>query len=242
MRATRSFWRGGLSSAFPRAFLSLILIVFAPTGPRASATDFTLSDSAILSLDYNLSNTDYQPSPPTILSEQDIPGTGVEFTVHFVDTNGVDAYFYRISDSKYGAGTLAGMNVGSYSNFDLQFTVLSVDGSASGSQLMGAGAFIGPFNGYANAYHPVATSLTGEYPASVISTIAVTSATVSDIGFELNLLYSYDGWSAGPHNVTFLVQPVVGLVQLPEPSTPVLVALGVGILLGHYHLRRGRLW
>ena len=220
MRIGRKLHRGLPITSFPLSLLALgsLLITASP----AKAADFTLSDSAIMSLDYNMSNEEVQPFPPSILSEQDIPGTGVLFNVHFVSTNAPDAFLYRVSDKTYGAGTLAGINVSAYSNFDLQFTLVSVDGSSSATQWMEAASVIGPFNSYPYASHPALTSLTGDFPPSVVSTIAVTSATISVIGFDFNL-YSYldfGGWTAGPHNVTFLVQPA------PEPCRSPNLRLG----------------
>ena len=204
------------------------------------AVDFTLSDSAIMAPDYNLSNQEVQPFPPTIVSEQDIPGTGVLVHLHFVDTNSPDGFLYRASDSTYGAGTLAGLNVSAYSNFDLKFTLVSVDGSNSSTQWLQAGSLIGPFNASPNAYRPVFMSLTGSFPSSVVSTIAVTSATISTIGFEVNLysFANFGGWSAGPHDVTLLIQPAPGAVQIPEPSTWGLVVCSTGVLFGSSRLRR----
>ena len=70
-----------------------------------------------------------------------------------------------------------------------------------------AGSLIGPWQSYADAYHPEHTSLTGVFPASVVSTISVTSATIGVIGFEVNLYsyLNYGGWTAGPHDVAILV-------------------------------------
>ncbi len=74
----------------------------------AKATDFTLSESGILSLDDNMSNivaeTEAYIFNATIISNQDIPGTGVVFTIHFPSTNFPDSFFYWTSNSAHGAG------------------------------------------------------------------------------------------------------------------------------------------
>jgi len=161
----------------------------------------------------------------------------VQFSIHFPSTNSLDSFRFQISDSHHGAGTLAGLDVNAYSNFVLKFTVLSIDGSASGSKLLEVGALIGPFHGSQWGFHPEITSLTGSYPLSVVSTIAVTSATISDIGFYTTEWPS-GAWSAGPHDVTFLVQPADGAVQIPEPASWAMVALGAAMLVVRGRLRR----
>jgi hypothetical protein len=213
--------------------LALALIAAHP----AKAVDFTLSDSAILSLDYDNSAVYVPPLTATITSEQDISGTGVQFNIHYTSTNWPDYIRFQLSDSTYGAGTLAGLNVGAYSNFVLKFTVLSIDGSSSGIEWLEAGAVIGPYNGYPNAYNPQFVSLTGSLPSSVISSIPVTFPTISTIGFNAEL-YPYGGWSMGPHDITLLVQPAPGAVQIPEPTTWAMVTLGASAFFGRRRLRR----
>src|SRR5882724_8083238 len=77
----------GLPTILRVATLAFALMAAHP----AKATDFTLSESGILSLDDNMSNIWSQTSSDiytaTILSNQDIPGTGVVFTIHFPGTN-----------------------------------------------------------------------------------------------------------------------------------------------------------
>jgi len=196
----------------------------------AEAGDGTLSDSQILSLDYNLADQYSPPPTATIVSEQDMPGLGVEFTIHFPSTGFPDYFFYDVSDSSDGAGTLTGLNFGGYSNFDLKFTLVSVDGSTSASQEFNVGAMVGPYETYQFAYRPVALSLGGSYPASGISSTQLTSAALDIVGFTA-YIPSGQGWSAGSHNVTFLVQPADGAAVIPEPATWTLVALG-GLAMG----------
>ena len=221
----RSIWAGAFACA---------LIVSLP----AKATDFTLSEAAILSLDWNNPNSPSPAPTATITSEQDIPGTGVQFTFHFTSTNWQDYVYYQLSDKNHGAGTLTHFDPSGYANFDLKFTLVKVDGSTSASQILEAGTFIGPYNGYSSAYEPEVTSLAGIYPSTVVSHIPITSNTVSEIGFTVNL-WPFGGWSAGPHDITILVQPADGAVQIvPEPATWMLAMLGVGVLLGTRRMLR----
>jgi hypothetical protein len=183
----------------------------------AKATDFTLSDSAIMSLDYNLSNSYTPPLTATITSKQDISGTGVEFNIHFPSPTNRDCSLFQVSDKSYGAGTLAGFNVSAYSNFVLKFTVLSIDGSTSGSGLLDVGALIG---GAGWGFHPQIISLTGQYPSSAVSTTRFTSASISVIGFTVSQ-WPFGTWAAGPHDISLLVQPSDGAVQIaPAVGSP----------------------
>src|SRR2546426_881571 len=104
----RSIWAATLAHALVAAL-------------AAKATDFTLSDSAIMSLDYNLSNSYAPPPTASVVSKEDISGLGVQFNIHFPSTNSPDYTLFQVSDKNYGAGTLANMDVSAYSNFRLQF-------------------------------------------------------------------------------------------------------------------------
>lgn len=202
---------------------------------QAKAIDCTLSDSAILLLDYERSYL-----TASVTSEEDIPGTGVLFTIHYPSTNSPDNAFSLLSDSGHGVGALTSLNVGAYSNFDLRFTLISIDGSTSGSEQFNAGAVIGPHDDSGGTiYHAVGLSLTGSYPSSCVSSTIITSATVSGIGFIAYPWLNAGGWSDGPHDVAFLVQPASGAVQIPEPSTVALVCMSGLVLLG-LRARRGR--
>jgi hypothetical protein len=209
----------GLPTILRVATLAFALMAAYP----AKATDFTLSKSGILSLDDNMSNLVSQTSSETftttILSNQDIPGTGVVFTIHFPGTNLMDSLLFWTSNSTHGNGTLAGLVVSAYTNFVLKFTVLSIDGSSNATESLEMGTVIGPFDSSPYAYHPDVASLTGDFPPSVVSTISVTSATITDIGFIVDE-FPPGSWSEGPHDVTILVQPADGALQLPEIPVP----------------------
>ena len=196
----------------------------------AKATDFTLSDSAIMSLDYNMSNFFVPPPTASIVSKQDIPGTGVQFTIHFNSTNYPDYFCLQVSDKDYGAGTLAGIDVSGYSNYSLKFTLVSVDGSTSGSGGLDVGAVIG---GGTYAYQAQIIGLNGFFPSAAVSSTPTSYAlpTISRIGF-IAYLWQYGGWSDAPHDITLLVEPADGAVQIPEPAPCSLLTLGVLALLG----------
>ena len=168
------------------ATLACALVAAAP----AKAADFTLSESAILSLDDNMSNVVAESSSDiytaTILSSQDIPGTGVVFTIHFPGTNYTDSSLFWTSNFAHGNGTLAGLDVSAYTNFVLKFTFLSIDGSSNAPGFLEVGALTGPYFSFHFGYHPDVVSLTGEFPPSVISTMVIATATINDLGFVVN--------------------------------------------------------
>ena len=110
-----------------------------------------------------------------------------------------------------------------------------LDGSTTESKLLEVGAVIG--NGSGWGFLPEIISLTGHNPPSAVSATLVPSGAITDIGFYVTE-YPFGAWSAGPHDVTLLVQPAGGAVQIPEPTTWTLVALGAVALVGRGRLRR----
>jgi hypothetical protein len=216
--------------------LSLALVGALVAAYPAKATDFTLSDSAVMSLDYNLGNFFVPPPTASVVSRQDVPGEGVQYDIHFASTTNQDISLYQVSDRNYGAGTLANMDVSAYSNYNLKFTVLSIDGSTSGNGTLVVGAVIGLSSiGTYYQYQPKVIALTGANPSSAVSSTTVSAPTTFVIGFTAHL---FTGWSAGPHDVTLLVQPAAGAVQVPEPSTFALAGLGTVALLVARRLHR----
>ena len=178
----------------------------------AKAKDFTLTDSAIMSLDYDNRFSYRPPLTATLVSKQDIPGTGVKFTIHFASTNSVDSLFIRLADRNHGARPFTGMDVRAYKNFSLKFTLVAIDGSSSGRGTLAAGAAVGPSS---YSYNPEVLGLTGSNPSSATSTTHANPGLIKVIGFTV--YQSRVGWSAGPHDVTFLVQPADGAVPLEIP-------------------------
>ena len=203
MDMKRILWAATLSCALMAAY-------------PAKATDFTLTDSAIMSLDYDNGAYYAQRLTSSLLSKQDIPGTGVKFTIRFASTNSLDTSFYRFSDSRHGAGTLAGVDVRAYTNFALKFTLVSIDGSTTGMETLVVGAVIGPSHGFPNAFHPEVINLNSSTSQSAVSATFADPGTISVIGFTIYRLPG-DLWSAGPHEVTLLVQPADGAVPLEIP-------------------------
>lgn len=183
------------------------------------AIDFTLSDAAIMSLDYKFFNA-------TIASQQDIAGPGVQFNIHFPSTIGLDRELELLSDKNHGAGTLAGIDISGYSNFKLNFSVLSVDGLATGTSVLYVGADLGPAGIYSDVFYPKMMTLSGAYPSSVTCNNPVTTNTIDRIGFVTYMATNYP-WSAGPHDVTLVVSPTDGAVAIPEASTGTLLVLGL---------------
>jgi hypothetical protein len=155
-------------------FSFLTVFAFCGASAPANATDFTLSDSAILLLDFNMDEFFVPPPTPTIRWTQDIPGASVEYQIHFLSPTNRDSFIYQVSDSNHGAGTLKRLNVSPYSNFDLKLTLVSIDGSFSGSGLLSVGDVIGlPSIGTYYQCRPVEIGLTGGEPVSAISSTTV---------------------------------------------------------------------
>jgi hypothetical protein len=101
----------------------IILIIFMSILSATSATgeNFTLSDEALMSLDWTLGNY-----TAILLEKTDVPGPGVKFVIAYQGNESQDQSFYYVSDEDYGAGSLTKFNVGMYDYYQLKFTLLSI--------------------------------------------------------------------------------------------------------------------
>lgn len=180
--------------------------------PAATAREFTLSNKGIMALD----DTTAFFSPPltaTVKARRERPDGGVELDIHFPSTKSPDYNLQLTSNSRVGAHTLVGLDVGEWEIFALKFTILSADGSTTTCPTMTVGALIGPTAKNTHyGYQPVRLALPAK-PSGVSSTGGFAPKS-SVIGMTISL---YGGqWSEGPHDVTMLVEPVEGATPLPK--------------------------
>lgn len=187
----------------------------------------TLADAGLMSLDCTLADR------ATLLEKIDVPGPGVFIKVHF---QGIYEEEYPpdlsiVSSKQCGSGLLTGIDVSMYENYQLKFTLLSIDGVSS-SEAAGpviVGALIGPYNGGGWAFRSEVLDFD---PISHYGTTAISSTPVrldktpSVIGF---IVYPYASrWSPSKSEATveLLVEPAPGCVDIPEPATLSLLGLG----------------
>src|SRR4051812_36741088 len=97
----------------------------------ATAVDFTLPDSVILALKTN-QNPALLPLTATAAAS-DVPGPGVRFDIHFPGSYLPNNYLLMVADPNQEKIPMPALDFTSYANFALKFTVLSIDGSATGN-------------------------------------------------------------------------------------------------------------
>ena len=210
------------------AFFLCALISATSSTPAAS---ITLSDQGILTLDSNLQWYFGQTLTASIQATRDTPGPGVEFDIHFQDTqNSSDYSIFRMSDDRQGNGTLAGIDVSGFDHYDLRFTLLAIDGvSSPGTEgVITVGAAIGG-GGIAYRYAPKRIGFVAGYDTTAVSSTSFDFDTIDRIGFNVWL---YSGWAPGPTTVTMRVEATPGAVPIPEPASFCLLLLGGAMALG----------
>jgi hypothetical protein len=114
----------------PVLFIAIsVLLALSPLA--ANALTFTLSDDAIMALDYDESNYFVGYNEDIfLLSVTDVNGPGVKFDILFSDPYNLSGHslgaLYRVSSSfGEGSGLLAGRDIYMFDAFALKFTLLS---------------------------------------------------------------------------------------------------------------------
>ncbi len=211
-----------MTSCMRGALVSAVLILAAD----ARAANFTLSDAALMTLDYQMFS---QTDKARIVGRRDVPGDGVEFDICF--PRNVQPYegVYYVSSQGGGAGTLMSIDPNPYDNFALNFTLVSVDGVAGQGVggVLTVGSLIGNrAGGY--AYHPESISFNSNYPTTIVSEVPGTHGKpqLYYLGFRAYIVTT-QGWDTSEFIVTLRVGPAAGAVVLPEPSACLFAMLGL---------------
>ncbi|GMU24747.1 MAG: hypothetical protein AMXMBFR13_48190 [Phycisphaerae bacterium] len=191
----------------------------AGTKPDVKATTATLSDEALLALDWH--DPAYQAK---VISKRDVPGPGVAFEIRFLEPEGPGSAVQYISGKFGGAGKLTGLDLQSYEAFALTFTLESIRGTpakqATGTLVVGAIVY-DEVNG--SRFRPEVVSQE-EGKRTTTSVTRLKPVPVDGLGFESHFL-TPRGWEAGTV-VTLLVQPAEGATQISlkshrtEPDRP----------------------
>lgn len=185
----------------------LFVLVFAALLIADSAVkseDCTLSEEAILSLDYNMHNLNPNATAK-VVSKKLIPGLGVDFQIHFASTNGHDAFFGMASDTEHGSGAAAGQDVSSCKRFSLRFSLISIDGSTNAPGVLEVGTGVGDAPGRPIGFlAPRHISLTKRPQTTVSATGLLGTKTNYVTGFVVALQSEFGD---GPHDIVLRVQP-----------------------------------
>jgi hypothetical protein len=195
---------------FVLAFAALLI-----AGSSANSEECTLSEEAILSLDYNMS--DFFPNTTArVVSKKLIPGEGVDFQIHFASTNGHDASFGMVSDTEHGSGAAAGQDVSTCSRLSLRFSFVSIDGSTNAPGILVIGTGVGDTPGRPiGLLAPRHISLTKRPQTTVSATGLLGTKTNYVTGFLVALDSEFGD---GPHDIVLRVQPAD--VSPKSPTSP----------------------
>jgi hypothetical protein len=210
--------------------ISSILSLFAFT---ANALTFTLSDDAIMALDYDYYNCG---DPCAIITKiTDVPGRGVRFDI-LVDNPFGDPYLQRISGIEGGKGILTGIDISRFDAFALKFTLLSARGIGSPGKIgsLCVGAMINsPGSEY--GYSPEEISLNySDYPPTATSITTTEGAgQIGLVGFTFYIFsYLYDDnypnpWDPKGVKISLLVEPADdAIIIFAKPIDKCTVASG----------------
>jgi hypothetical protein len=202
------------------AFVFVVSVAFFVCPFASSGLTFTLSDDAIMSLDFDY----YDCGDPcaVITRITDVPGPGVRFDILFTDPFG-DPYIQRISGIEGGKGILKGIDISRFDAFALKFTLLSARGVSSPRAIgpITVGAMINS-PGYAYGFVPEDIAINDqEYPASATSVTTTDGAgQIELVGFTCyNWSYLYDDnwpnpWDPKGAKLSLLVGPADDAVIL----------------------------
>jgi hypothetical protein len=195
----------------------------------------TLNDIGLMSLDW------YAPGSVknAVIDRRNTPGPGVEFDIHFPGIEPGQRSASCVSSKWGGSGLLIGTDISMYDNFQLKFTLVSVDSiSKMGvGGVLGVGAIIN-FDS-SHGYQPKGIDLLSStpYTASAISSTHTDAERISIIGFVAYIPPSMEaGWNPLGTTVTLWVQAAPGAVAIPEPFTVLMLGIGSLCLLRN---RRG---
>ena len=178
-------------------------------GTLAIAENFTLSDDDLMLLDRHFNCV----SSSEVIYKTDTEGPGVEFDIHFPDTNSPNHLITYVSCKNGGEGLLTGIDISDYDAFALKFTLVSVNDSnlpdAGGTLVVGA-LINSP---YSYAYRPEGISLQPGRNTAISSTKTDANNT-SIIGFTAHFL-TPDGWDPNGSTVRLLIEPAPDAELLP---------------------------
>ncbi len=191
---------------------------------------FTLSDDAIMALDYKEYN--YYPSPyygndTHILAITDVNGPGVQFDILFSDPHnyrGQYPSFYWTSSVYGGNGVLAGRDISMFDAFALRFTLLSARGvstpDAVGSLVVGS--MINEAS-YMWAFYPEYIAINDSYtPVSAMSLTTTNANQISTVGFTCYI--PCGGYDENYPNPWDPCGAIVSILVEPAPDTVVMTS------------------
>jgi len=219
-----------------QVFFVFACFILALSPFAARGTTFTLSDSALMRLDYNY--TSGYPQGITITNITDVEGPGVKFDILYSDPlniHGKPPSLYWTSCIYGGSGALTGCDISTFDAFSLKFTLVSATGVTSPSAVgpLVVGALINQTQYDIYAYQPHVIAFNNpNTPASATSITTTQASQIHLVGFNCNIPdwwynQSTSPWDPSGARISLLVEPAPGAVIVtPEPATLLLFAIG----------------
>jgi hypothetical protein len=218
-----------------QVFFVFACFILALSPFAARGTTFTLSDSALMSLDYYY--TSGYPQGATITKITDISGVGVQYDILYSDplnSQNKMPTLCLLSTTWGGSGALTKCDISTFDTFALEFTLVSESGVSSPDAVgpLIVGAYIN------NVFQPrVIASNNPHTPASATSVSPTyNNSQIVTIGFTCEIPYwwytpSTSPWDPSGARISLLVESAPGAVVItPEPATLLLLGLGAAIV------------
>ena len=217
------------------AMVALFTLALSATPGRG--VNFTLSDGALMSLDWYNRNNYYPPPTATVLERRNTRGPGVEFDIHYPGNQAPDSSLECVSSKYGGAGTLVGIDISTYDNFELKFTLLSVNGIVpppSAELYLIVGSIIDIDSTW--GFRPEVIGFAPDKPTTAISSTSTDVERIGMVGFTAYIPYWWptNNWDPSGSTVTLRVELLPAAVAIPEPATVWLLTLG-GLALLRKH-------
>jgi|GEM_PF-5923003 len=217
----------------------VILIALFINVSRLMAATFTLSDDALMSLDWDMTDK-YPDRDAIVFNKIDVGGAGIYVDIWYPSNDtSANSLIWLTSSQWAGDGTLAGIDVDGYDDFALNFELININGVTDPLEehAMIVGAVVNHSNiAYSAAFQPKGIAIGGGMSASATSetTTAGSVDIIRNIGLVAYIPYmnnNADAWNPNGQNVRIKVSQAIGadiidVPQVPEPATMGLLGLG----------------
>jgi hypothetical protein len=152
---------------------------------------FTLSDDAIMALDYDYCNSEFYGTEPVpvITNIKNLEGVGVQFDILNPNPS-IDYYLYWMSTIHGGNGVLVGRDISMFDAFALKFTLLSAKGISSHESI--GSIWICAEIDQSDLLFTIIDTNSSSFPSSSISINTTKAVQLGTIGFICYVPYQRD--------------------------------------------------
>ena len=173
----------------------------------------TLSQQQLVSLDWHGPRLS---GGAQVTQKRIVPGTGVEFDIHFPSNQPSDSSVNYTSSGQGGLGTMVGIDIRGYETFELSFTLVSINGKKTPDikEELVVGALIGLTNtSFIRDHKPVTLSLLSS-ENSKMARAPVGTDYIHQIGFHVHLV-NPGQWDPEGSRVVIRIEPAEDAGTVP---------------------------